>query len=49
MGKKQKGATYKCEKCGLIVRVDEPCGCEPTCELTCCEVPMKEIRREAKK
>jgi len=49
MAKKQKGAKYKCEECGLVVLVDQPCGCEPTCELMCCETPMKEVKPKAKK
>jgi hypothetical protein len=39
MVKAQKGAKYRCEDCGLVVVVDEPCGCEP-CNLVCCSVPM---------
>lgn len=39
MVKEQKGAKYKCEECGVVVVVDEPCGCEP-CDLVCCSVPM---------
>lgn len=39
MVKVQKGAKYKCEECGVVVVVDEPCGCEP-CDLVCCGVPM---------
>jgi len=39
----KKGEKYKCEECGLIVVVEDPCGCE-TSELLCCEVPMKPIK-----
>lgn len=39
MAKGQKGAKYKCEECGVVVAVDEPCGCQP-CDLVCCGVPM---------
>lgn len=42
MVKEQKGAKYKCEECGVVVIVDEPCGCEP-CDLVCCGVPMVEM------
>ncbi len=46
---KRKGSRYECEECGLVVVVDEPCGCEPTCELVCRGAPMKEVRPKAKK
>jgi len=44
---KKKGEKYKCETCGLIVVVEDPCGCE-TVELMCCEVPMKPVKAAAK-
>ena len=25
---KKKGDKYKCEECGLVVVVEDPCGCE---------------------
>ncbi len=37
----KKGDAYKCSVCGLIVSVDEVCGCVDTCDLICCETPMK--------
>jgi hypothetical protein len=40
---KKKGDKYKCEECGLIVLVEDPCGCE-TCELVCCSEPMKPVK-----
>ena len=43
----KKGDKYKCEECGLIVVVEEPCCCE-TVELLCCEVPMKPVKAAAK-
>ena len=45
---KKKGAKYECQECGLVVVVDDPCGCA-ACELICCEVPMKEVKPKAKK
>jgi desulfoferrodoxin-like iron-binding protein len=45
---RRKGAQYKCEECGLIVTVTEPCGCEPTCQLVCCGEPMKEVKKHKK-
>jgi len=45
----KKGTKYKCEECGLVLVVDEECGCEPVCVPTCCKVPMKEVKAKAKK
>jgi hypothetical protein len=45
----KKGTKYKCEECGLIMVVDEPCGCEPACVPVCCETPMKEVKVKPKK
>jgi hypothetical protein len=39
----KKGTKYKCEECGVVVVVDEPCGCAP-CDLECCGEPMKEVK-----
>ncbi len=39
---------YKCEKCGLVVVVEDPCGCA-ACDLICCEVPMKKVKKTAEK
>lgn len=39
---------YKCEECGLLVVVEDPCGCA-ACDLICCEVPMKKVKKPAKK
>jgi hypothetical protein len=44
----KKGEKYQCEECGLIVVVEDPCGCE-TVELMCCEAPMKPVKASAKK
>jgi hypothetical protein len=43
-----KGSKYKCEECGIVVVVDEPCDCTP-CNLICCGVPMQEVKPKAKK
>jgi len=40
---KKKGEKYECEECGLVVLVEDPCGCE-ACELVCCEKPMKPVK-----
>ncbi len=37
----KKGDAYACSVCGLIVSVDEVCGCVDTCDIVCCEKPMK--------
>jgi len=36
----KKGEKYECETCGIVVTVDEECGCE-VCDLVCCGAPMK--------
>jgi hypothetical protein len=45
---KKKGSRYKCDECGMVVVVDEACGCTE-CDLICCNVPMKEVKPKAKK
>jgi hypothetical protein len=46
--KKQKelksGASYGCTKCGLLVTVDETCGCVDFCDIICCGEQMKPAR-----
>jgi hypothetical protein len=41
----KKGDVYKCSACGLAVTVDEVCGCVDTCDIICCEKPMKPKKR----
>jgi hypothetical protein len=44
----KKGAKYTCDECGVVMVVEDPCGCAP-CDLICCGVPMKEVKpKEAK-
>ncbi|HMK94558.1 MAG TPA: hypothetical protein VK536_04065 [Candidatus Limnocylindrales bacterium] len=43
----KKGDKYKCDDCGLVLVVDEPCGCEEV-ELVCCGAPMKPVRKTEK-
>jgi len=43
----KKGEAYKCSVCGLSVVVDEVCGCIDTCDIICCEKPMKPKRKAA--
>ena len=41
----KKGDVYRCGVCGLAVTVDEVCGCVDTCDIICCEKPMKPKKR----
>jgi hypothetical protein len=41
----KKGDVYKCAVCGLAVTVDEVCGCIDTCDIICCEKPMRPKKR----
>lgn len=43
-----KGDKYTCEDCGIILAVDDPCGCT-VCDLICCGVPMKRVKVAKKK
>jgi hypothetical protein len=36
----KKGEKYTCGECGVIVIVDDDCGCAE-CDLICCGAPMK--------
>ena len=45
---KKKGEQYKCDECGLVVLIESPCECDGTCELICCEEPMKPVKASAK-
>jgi len=39
----KKGEKYKCKECGLVIVVEEECGCAD-CSITCCQKPMKKIK-----
>ncbi|MEM4729752.1 MAG: hypothetical protein QXH42_08370 [Thermoplasmata archaeon] len=41
-GKEKEGKKprMKCEVCGAVIVVEEPCGCA-ACDLICCGAPMK--------
>jgi len=39
--KVKKGDKYQCSTCGLVVKVDETCGCIDMCDIVCCDTPMK--------
>jgi len=44
-GKMSKNDTYACESCGLVVSVDEECGCAEAHEIVCCGEPMTKTTR----
>ncbi|MGD6850696.1 MAG: hypothetical protein ACQCN6_01390 [Candidatus Bathyarchaeia archaeon] len=46
---RKKGERYECEECGLVVVVENPCECDETCELICCQEPMKPAKSSASK
>jgi len=48
MAKVKKGELLSCQECGLILVVDEACGCAVG-EILCCEVPMKKGKLAAGK
>ena len=41
----KKGDRFKCNVCGVVCVVDEICGCT-TCDLICCEEPMKKTGKK---
>jgi hypothetical protein len=42
------GTRYACSDCGLVVTVDQDCGCAMV-DLVCCGLPMKKKRAACKK
>jgi transcription initiation factor IIE alpha subunit len=46
--KAAEGNQYSCEVCGLVVTVDEACGCVDTCDIVCCGEPMQETKVKVK-
>ncbi|MDH7508936.1 MAG: hypothetical protein QHH00_06005 [Methanomassiliicoccales archaeon] len=44
----KKGDKYKCKECGIVVVVDEECGCT-ACDLICCGIPMEPVKSKSKK
>jgi hypothetical protein len=47
MAKAKKGDKLSCTVCGLVVVVDEACGCA-TAEVLCCKKPMGKGKPAAK-
>jgi hypothetical protein len=37
----KKGTKYVCRSCGLVVTVDNACGCAESHEIMCCNENMK--------
>ena len=48
MAKVKKGDLFSCNACGLVITVDEACGCA-TSELICCDEPMAKGKAAAAK
>ena len=44
---KKKGEKYKCDECGLVIVVEDVCGCDD-CDVVCCGAPMKPLKEAAK-
>jgi len=40
--KSNKGEKYFCDVCGLTVKVDKECSCNP-CDIVCCGQDMKAV------
>ena len=40
-GGSKKGTRYTCEVCGLIITVNNVCGCGEKCDIICCGEEMK--------
>lgn len=39
--KNKKGSRYSCNVCGIIISVDNECGCVDACDIVCCGEQMK--------
>ena len=37
----KKGSKYVCSECGVVLVVDEVCGCVEACDLICCGKQLK--------
>ena len=48
MAKAKQGDLFSCAECGLIVTVDEACGCVST-DIICCDQPMAKGKLAADK
>lgn len=43
--KTKKGDRYECSVCGMVVSVDEVCGCINACDIVCCGKQMKSKKK----
>ena len=41
IGGSKKGTKYTCGVCGLVISVDNVCGCVEACDIVCCGEEMK--------
>lgn len=41
--KVKAGEKYSCEVCGLVVSIDETCGCVDACDIVCCGEEMRAV------
>ena len=48
MAKAKQGDLFSCGECGLIVVVDQACGCAST-DIICCDLPMAKGKLAADK
>ncbi len=42
--KSKKASRYSCNVCGLLITVDNICGCVDACDIICCGGQMKAKR-----
>jgi hypothetical protein len=47
--KSVKGDSLECSVCGLVITVDEDCGCAEEHIILCCDEPMKPRKKAAAK
>lgn len=47
--KSLKGDSLECNVCGLVITVDEDCGCVEEHVILCCDEPMKARKKTAPK
>ena len=43
----KKGDKYECSTCGVVMVVEDPCGCSE-CDVICCGAPMKPVKTATK-
>ena len=45
---KAKGEKFECKECGLVVVVEEACGCDD-CAIICCDMEMEKMPKKTTK